>query len=1595
MNITELDQFNLGDAIKFNNKLNPKLWAADEHLHPEVRDQLLKIADDFREFLGVDNLQVKDVTISGSNAAYTYTPYSDVDLHLVVDLPEADNNEVYRELFDAKKYQYNNQHNFKIGPYDIELYVENANKPPHSQGIYSLVHNKWIDVPKRRHPKLDDISIRSKYEDLSHRIEQAVESNDFETISTLATKIKNMRQAGLDKHGEFASENLAYKALRNQGLIDKLYTARNAAKDQALSIKEKKEKPRFTYGFQSEDAGLTWDGVSPTTDMFTNETKEEQLSDEDILKDFVDFCVKELKIDSIPVIKLRRDPQWPVMHKTFGRYIDDRKMLEVAFGQRHIMDVLRTVAHELTHKHQHERETVPGDAGETGSPWENEANARAGVLMRDYGQLHPELFDSAQDDNLYIDESAADAVRATAVIACLLTGGSLTGCATAPQQTSTQQVLKTGQDIGRTVQTAKKITRAGTEAEVQQELRNILRGVSGRPEELNHSNILRIWRKIQGPTPVQSEPESPEYGPAAPKKRMPQYEGASGYIPTKAQAKDPRFSMALTKDIRPGQLGKEANKLKLKTDKQGHPQVANPNGLFEELMLQLEQFKKGKEEPWDRDGYEPPGPEFPPEWPEGTTKIDVTDLTDWYRLGMDISDMDDADPADYGKGPPQTVVVFPSDEMEQGYLDQFKRLGLKTHDIDPGGEDLTGKHQAKEAIDTPVNKNKDNEQYYKFIVAKHKLGRPLTRQEQEFVRSYKMFGQQVAESVEQLDEVKMSPSALQQWANSDAAQGIRAGFEAELIFRDTNSGDDDDSDMEPDYDMDERCRSISQVVEFFQADDYGYGLSERQAARLQEGLDEQYMEWMDQKMYDSWRDERDELIQEAWLREKPMGERVHAFLVDGMDLSDEEADRIQAVGDAAPKFNSSKEQQAYAEENPDYATYLEAVEGAEEILQEDVEQTIEKEDGFYDEVLDDFRSDFYMDDDTGFFDDVNLRYMSDVAESYDLGWPYLMGSGSNGGSRDWESIGDSLNSAIDMPVKVSSNYHSTPRKEGMWIVEPDSSLSADDQEDFGLEIVSPPMPLEQALQKLQQVTDWANNPSEGNAYTNESTGLHMGVSVPFKGGDVDYLKLILFLGDEYVLKSFGREANTYTKSAMSKFKENIRGGRADPAGAMKLMQSNLIEFAYREIQKGVGEGKYTSAHIQKGYIEFRSAGGDWLAEGDAEPGKLENTMLRYARAMQIAANPSEERKEYAKKLYKLIAPEGDSQLALFSQFAAGELTAEQLKKRWAEKTIGAEKKMNQRWKLYQNVDGRWEPVPSAEWNGYTEEQVKNAVWSKYGREALDSGEYQLVNMGEQDWEVYDVNTGATLEIVKGKSKGEVADAVYDKYVDQGIGFQVRPYEDPATMTPRAKLAKRIVAKKPEPRQVANQATNERGVPYWEIYSIKDDWNVIHTFLSDTAADAKVDGANWLTSTGVKNPNAFAVRPKIKTTQVKDVAPDVAQNFAQPSTQDATDVPRNWEFVNRINGQVIHNMTNASYNQANVVQDNLESRYPDADIFLRSVSNLEENFADGKGPGRPGDSQRHGIPKGATIAQLEKAAKAPGRKGQLARWQLNMRRGKKK
>jgi len=84
-------------------------------------------------------------------------------------------------------------------------------------------------------------------------------------------------------------------------------------------------------------------------------------------------------------------------------------------------------------------------------------------------------------------------------------------------------------------------------------------------------------------------------------------------------------------------------------------------------------------------------------FPQGTTMVDVSDVYDWYKLGMVISDLDDADPNTFGKGAPHTVIAFGSEEEEHKMLPLLKRLGLSLHDIDRP-EDVKKAHLAKSVI---------------------------------------------------------------------------------------------------------------------------------------------------------------------------------------------------------------------------------------------------------------------------------------------------------------------------------------------------------------------------------------------------------------------------------------------------------------------------------------------------------------------------------------------------------------------------------------------------------------------------------------------------------------------------------------------------------------------------------------------------------------------------------------------------------------------------------------------------------------------------------------------------------------------------------
>jgi hypothetical protein len=242
MNLKELDSFRMSDAITFHDELNPKLWL-NTHLRPEVKKQLEIIAQDFLEELGIKDLDVQDLTVSGSNAAFSYTPHSDLDLHILVDMSGMPNDEVYKELFNAKKSLYNDSHNIKIHGVPVELYVQDSREPVVSLGEYSIKDNKWLRIPTKRRANFDQTATKSKYEKLLKLIEVALTSRDLKQLQKILSTIKRYRQAGLDNGGEFGPENLAYKALRSQGLITKLYDLRDKLHSEILTIENMYQDP--------------------------------------------------------------------------------------------------------------------------------------------------------------------------------------------------------------------------------------------------------------------------------------------------------------------------------------------------------------------------------------------------------------------------------------------------------------------------------------------------------------------------------------------------------------------------------------------------------------------------------------------------------------------------------------------------------------------------------------------------------------------------------------------------------------------------------------------------------------------------------------------------------------------------------------------------------------------------------------------------------------------------------------------------------------------------------------------------------------------------------------------------------------------------------------------------------------------------------------------------------------------------------------------------------------------------------------------------------------------------------------------------------
>ena len=108
--------------------------------------------------------------------------------------------------------------------------------------------------------------------------------------------------------------------------------------------------------------------------------------------DFLRFSCDELGLEQLPRINMTSTPLSNRISNSFAAYDPGNRSVTVCVKSRHIMDVLRSLAHELVHYRQDLNDELTPDSGQTGSPQEDEANAVAGRLMRKFGKIHPELF---------------------------------------------------------------------------------------------------------------------------------------------------------------------------------------------------------------------------------------------------------------------------------------------------------------------------------------------------------------------------------------------------------------------------------------------------------------------------------------------------------------------------------------------------------------------------------------------------------------------------------------------------------------------------------------------------------------------------------------------------------------------------------------------------------------------------------------------------------------------------------------------------------------------------------------------------------------------------------------------------------------------------------------------------------------------------------------------------------------------------------------------------------------------------------------------------------------------------------------------------
>ena len=220
-------------------ELCPKFWK-DGAFDPEIREKLLKIANDF--YLDLDiKIPILDVQLTGSLANYNWNKYSDLDVHVIMDLSQINPDvELVKKGLDGIRGVWNQRHPVTIREHDVELYAQDIKQLHMASGLYSLLKGEWLRKPEYNPPTIDPKDVSRKVEaygkeieDLKKRLKSA-DPDEANTIMSYAGALKKKISRSRDeqlahKGGEFSVENLVFKEMRNNGMFGDLIDIRSTA----------------------------------------------------------------------------------------------------------------------------------------------------------------------------------------------------------------------------------------------------------------------------------------------------------------------------------------------------------------------------------------------------------------------------------------------------------------------------------------------------------------------------------------------------------------------------------------------------------------------------------------------------------------------------------------------------------------------------------------------------------------------------------------------------------------------------------------------------------------------------------------------------------------------------------------------------------------------------------------------------------------------------------------------------------------------------------------------------------------------------------------------------------------------------------------------------------------------------------------------------------------------------------------------------------------------------------------------------------------------------------------------------------------------